>query len=287
MRPATLPLLILVFAAGAVPARAADLSKIERTIAKEPAYGDKPQYVLLVFGAEAKSRVWLVRDGKTLYVDRNGNGDLTEEGNRLSLTKPSLSVGALTIGAGQTRYSLEINWMRRPPAGVKGPCWTLEVQGKYEYRVGRDANGYLLAGERPQDAPIVHLDGRLGLEVCSYCGSSSGQLVRDPVGSELGVSIGTPGLGKGTFAYLVPAPDNKMKLLTEVEFLQPDAAKKHQPVKLSLSRDSECCSFAGAIEVPEGATRARVTMSAPDGWKGDKLPSVTREIPVVEAKSRR
>src|SRR5947208_1440560 len=60
-----------------------DLTKIERTIAKEPVYQSKsPKYCLLVFGPEAKTRVWLVLDadafGDILFVGRNGNGDLTE-----------------------------------------------------------------------------------------------------------------------------------------------------------------------------------------------------------------
>src|SRR5262245_44214074 len=68
-------------------ASAADLSKVDRTIAKEPKYAGKPSYCLLVFGAEAKHRVWLVQDGHTLYVDRNGNGDLTEAGDKVAAKK--------------------------------------------------------------------------------------------------------------------------------------------------------------------------------------------------------
>src|SRR5260370_39867195 len=64
-------------------ASAADLAKVDRTIKKEPAYQAKPKYCLLVFGPEAKHRVWLVLDGDTLYVDKNGNGDLTEAGKRI------------------------------------------------------------------------------------------------------------------------------------------------------------------------------------------------------------
>ena len=74
MRRLVLPALLLVCA----PLSAADLSRIERKIAKEPAYqSQQPGYCLLVFGQEAKTRVWVVRDGDTLFVDRNGNGDLT------------------------------------------------------------------------------------------------------------------------------------------------------------------------------------------------------------------
>src|SRR5262249_41743707 len=63
----------------------AELARIERSIAKEPRYNtNSPEYCLLVFGPEAKTSVWLVRDGATLYVDRNGNGDLTEPGEKVA-----------------------------------------------------------------------------------------------------------------------------------------------------------------------------------------------------------
>ena len=83
----TLGLLTLI----AVPAltSGADLKSIERVIQKEPAYATKtPKYCLLVFGPEAKKHVWLVLDGESLYVDRNGNGDLTEPGKKQTPKKP-------------------------------------------------------------------------------------------------------------------------------------------------------------------------------------------------------
>ncbi len=45
------------------PTSASDLNKIERSILKEPVYKAKPRYCLLVFGPEARARVWLVLDG--------------------------------------------------------------------------------------------------------------------------------------------------------------------------------------------------------------------------------
>src|SRR5262249_42662750 len=64
---------------------AVDLSRIDRSLRKEPAYQSKvPQYALLVFGPQAKVRVWVVLDGDVLYLDRNGNGDLTDPGERIT-----------------------------------------------------------------------------------------------------------------------------------------------------------------------------------------------------------
>src|SRR6266404_853787 len=71
--------------AASATSTAVDVAKIDRTIKKEPTYGSQPYYVLLVFGPEAAKRVWLVLDGEVLYVDRNGNGDLTEAGKRVPL----------------------------------------------------------------------------------------------------------------------------------------------------------------------------------------------------------
>src|SRR5262245_45254002 len=74
----------------AAPPRAADLSAIPRAITKEPAYKTKPKYCLVVFGPEARKRVWVVLDGDVLYVDKNGNGDLTEKGEALPFVKQPL-----------------------------------------------------------------------------------------------------------------------------------------------------------------------------------------------------
>ena len=51
---------------GGTTAGAADLTKIERRLVKEPAYtSGSPRYALLAFGPEAKDRVWIVKDGDT------------------------------------------------------------------------------------------------------------------------------------------------------------------------------------------------------------------------------
>src|SRR5262245_37619303 len=82
---AALQLLFVLVALLPAPAtsRGGGPAQIDRTLAKQPAYRSTPEYCLLVLGPAAKTRVWLVRDGDTLYVDRNGNGDLTEAGEAI------------------------------------------------------------------------------------------------------------------------------------------------------------------------------------------------------------
>jgi hypothetical protein len=95
------------------PETALDLTKIDRTIRKEPAYRGEPRYGLLVWGPKARTRIWLVIDGKTLYVDRNGNGDLTEKGEQFSPMKVNddqsqyleFHVGEIVEADRQTKHS--------------------------------------------------------------------------------------------------------------------------------------------------------------------------------------
>jgi hypothetical protein len=82
------------------PSPAADLAAIDRAIAREPAYaGKSPRYALLVLGPGARDRFWLVKDGDTLYVDRNGNGDLTDSGEKIAPRKG---------GSAEDGYAFEI-----------------------------------------------------------------------------------------------------------------------------------------------------------------------------------
>src|SRR5213082_1262207 len=96
-----LVLACLAWAAVGPPVEAFDLSKVERKLLKEPAYKHKPKYCLLVFGPEAKTRIWLVLDGDTLYVDRNGDGDLTEKGESIQAQEKSWSIGEVVEADGQ------------------------------------------------------------------------------------------------------------------------------------------------------------------------------------------
>src|SRR5215207_6276525 len=89
------PALLALLVAG--PTLAADLTKVDRTLKKEPVYlSNSPRYGLLVFGPMAETRVLLVLDlgepwdkdssKNILYVDCNGDGDLTGPDERVACT---------------------------------------------------------------------------------------------------------------------------------------------------------------------------------------------------------
>lgn len=214
-------------------AAAADLSRIEHPIVKEPKYTGKPQYCLLVFGAEAKHRVWLVQDSDALYVDRNGNGDLTEAGEKVTGKRSDstdafqFEAGALTIG-GKLHKGLEVtvapvkslssnpNLMALPHVAAaikKNPdattgrivmdveCESLKgggIGGRVSYMVTLfDTEGVLQLGSKPADAPIIHLDGPLQITFYANKPTWIGGRSQDTI-----LCIGTRGHGPGTFAMI-------------------------------------------------------------------------------------
>jgi hypothetical protein len=195
----------------ALPASAADLSKIERRILKEPVYQSKtPRYCLLAIGPEAKMQVWLVIDGEVLYVDRNGNGDLTEEGKRIAATYAGMfRVGTITEPDGKTTHTKLQVRCRSTFDQVR-----LNVADQRCYSAGGDATERLRFAESPKDAPIIHFDGPLTMRF--YEGTPTLQV---GVPNELDVMVGTPGVGKGSFAALhVCSLPQKVIPEAEVEF---------------------------------------------------------------------
>ena len=229
----TLSVVILsVFSANA--ATATDLAKIDRSIAKEPTYETKhPKYCLLVLGPEAKTRVWLALDGHMLYVDRNGNGDLTETGEKVLGKKTNESdpddggytfeIGDLHVGSrvykgitvvtmdrkGQSALSESPDGRAALRRDARAHAYIVSMYVETPGYVGKgeggrvqqavntdDASGLLQFSDRPDQAPILHFGGSWQIT-----------LARPPVlrcgqETEWFLGFGTPGLGKGTFAFV-------------------------------------------------------------------------------------
>jgi hypothetical protein len=219
----------------AAPTLAADLAKIDRKLAKEPAYQGQPEYCLLVFGRDASERVWLVIDGDTLYVDRNGNGDLTEEYKKVRASRlPNQQLFEVGTVKPASHEYIELNVTRqRLPDGAAGPqpehfrrlhsdqtdpvTYSVGVQvenplilrGKSDSTAritqvaSSDSRGLLQFALSPQEAPIIHFDGTWTLDLHHRPELLPGSVMN------LEIGVGTKGLGAGTFAfvpfYVVPA----------------------------------------------------------------------------------
>jgi hypothetical protein len=250
-----LPLIstLLVVGSTAVTACGADFTKIDRTIAKEPAYQSKPKYCLLVFGPEAKTRVWLVLDGDTLYADRNGNGDLTEKGERF-VAGPVTNgykgrvwqVGDVAAPGGKVLYTgltvsdiagvVDSTFQSRGLGiSVKVPLGSTRALQSAGSAV-HPAEGYNLRfADRPQDAPVIHFGGPLRILLRHperfTAGVKAGQKY------EFEARVGTPGLDKDTPAIIDdPAlglcVDPDEGTVAELEFMDRDGRKQRLRSKL-------------------------------------------------------
>jgi hypothetical protein len=181
-----------------------DLTKIDRTIKKEPAYqSETPKYCLLVLGPTAKTRVWMVIDGGTLYIDRNRNGDLTDKGESVKREKGDqirFDAGDVLDADGKTKHTT-VTVMQNQEEGQTINFVLAAVGGKYLFGAGLDSAGALQFGDKPENAPVIHLGGKLQMGLFTESGEP--ELIRDKDGEELRAWVGTPGLGKGTFAAII------------------------------------------------------------------------------------
>ena len=220
----------------AVQGAAADLTAIDRQIAVEPRYTSQPRYCLLVFGPEASTRVWLVQDGSTLYVDRNANGNLTEPGEAVAATPgpgTDSDEGIYSFDAGDiadgprlhkklhvwihkldaTDSDLKAHLADYPQArsyriylDVELPGWHGSgLGGRVPQITANDTQGFFRFAEELREAPIVHFGGPW--QITLY-GRHSLTVDRE---SDVYLGLGTPGLGPGATAYVAyegVIPDN-------------------------------------------------------------------------------
>jgi hypothetical protein len=253
MRPRQIAILSLLVFSSTAPAE--ELAKIERKFVKEPAYRTTPKYCLLVLGVEAKTHVWLVQDCDALYVDRNGNGDLTEPDEKVVAEKSkhhaaddrdyTFNAGELREG-GKRHTNLSV-WVSDLNPGLREAKALLERDPQarsYHVRLevempgfqglgagGRlvqgaisDANGLLQFADRPQDAPIIHFGGPWTM---SLYRPTTLWLDRS---NNVDLIFGTPGLGAGSFAYVGyegVVPDNLAARLEAGASLAPPDMNDH------------------------------------------------------------
>lgn len=249
------------------PAFPADLSPADQPLVKEPRYHSRPKYCLLAFGPEAKARAWLVQDDNTLYVDRNGNGDLTEEGEQVLAEKPGggdeaaylFTAGAVQVG-GRVHKELQVSvggldhladysqlvkalLARDPKARGYQVSLDVEIPGEKgtglggrvrQYVSPLDVNGILQFAGRPQDAPVLHFDGPRQITLFSRQHLTVGR------STDLILAVGTPGRGPGTTAYFGYDELIPKEVYPTVEVTYPPKAPGEQPVRERYELKQRC-----------------------------------------------
>jgi hypothetical protein len=263
---------LLISCVSSVPLFAADPSKIDRSIKKEPTYSGKPKYALLIFGPEATNRVWLIQDGDSLYVDRNGNGDFTEAGKKVAAKVDKNSdvalygylfeVGELKLG-GMVHKHLNVSFpklkqfvalkdnpfvreaLKADPEAVTAIIQVSVDSTRFKGRgVGErlvqmvgptDPTGVLQFADKPAKAPVIHFDGPMHISLCGEIPTL--RLNRD---NDLVLNVGTPGVGGGSFAMILYDQTISEGVFPKAEFVfqGPDPGKK--PVKEPFELKERC-----------------------------------------------
>jgi hypothetical protein len=175
----------------AAAVQAVDLAKVDKTIGKEPPYKDKPGYALLVFGPEAKSRVWLVQDAEKIFVDRNSDGDLTGADEVVHATKvrvlnPTYRDREYVVGTLGSHREFTIS-----AYSEDARQWNYVLKLKVNGKLQQFAGWKPIFKETPDKAPILHFGGPLSVQPLRFHEFSLKE--KKP---ELHLRFFTPGLGE-------------------------------------------------------------------------------------------
>jgi hypothetical protein len=150
-----------------------DFRTVERKIRKAPTFNAEPLYALFIFGPQAKTRIWAALDKTNteydyydvLYFDRNGDGDLTQEGERIVGVFDEaraaaglglvLSIGDFAVpGTALVHKKLRVSTIRKP--GRTGIWFDMRYDGKTQVSGGMRCNGSCTAwGKTIEEAPIL------------------------------------------------------------------------------------------------------------------------------------
>lgn len=200
--------LSLVLQSPLAAAEAPDLNRIDRQIAKEPAYNGSPVYALAVVGPEAKTRIWMVLGRSSseaehhdvLYADLDADGDLTEPAERFAAKLGPNGGASFDLpdlvdpagGAKHTNFRLRIAPNR--------PLFMISLRWRGKHKMGggypeEPDGGYMSFARSPKEAPIVWINGDGPFRFQRWLGGEY------PIGGEedLTLFLGQQGVGLNSF----------------------------------------------------------------------------------------
>ena len=296
---------------------AVDLTKIDRKIAHEPEYQGQPHYALLVFGPEGKHRSWLVIDGESVaYVDRNGNGDLTEPGERVELdieaTKKIklsgsgayLRMNVFPLGeiAG-TRLDFRL-WVRNPNFDASKDEFYRDYLREWDekqwvngtlMRTGRDGSrspNPLLLTVHPEDAQVSRFDGPI---TATLKWNERQQLEPWPKQFVFDVHLGYRNLlakdcdraGFAMTRFTTSEVPESIQPIAKFEFS--DGGSEGKSITREVRLDSRCCgnTFYATLTLPKEVRTgsAKVTVRVED-WIGLGTELAVFDVPINQEISR-
>ena len=266
------------------PASARDI-ELRSTPVKEPAYVATPKYCLLALDAAADVKVWMVEDGQRLFLDKNANGDLTDDGPPI---EPSKARG---LGTKQWDSNYEGDAIT-PGDGSRHTNFDLR---RWNYGEGEDSYGLsLLVGgkmhayagwfgtfwsAKRETAPIIHLGGAFTPHPLRMDHIIIGTKLK-----RFSVGFRNPGSGSGAQSRLSTEalpPGSVPKV--QIEWPTADGGS---PVRTTHLLNERCCYwefYTTSFELPEKLVpgKAKVTVDLPTAGTPIVLKTTGFELPVV------
>ena len=267
--------------------RADEKKDWDRRIVKEPEYQSTPKYSLLALRASGDIKVWMVEDGRRLFVDKNANGDLTDDGGPL---EPK-SVREFRNGHWDYRYTLNAI---EPTDGSKHTQFVLrrwnynDDEDKYGLSLSVDDLMPMYAGwfgtfwaSEPEKAPVVHFGNPLTPRILRRKVFTVGE-----TGSRLSLCFINPGSGDGTTSRL--SIDALPKSVVPKLIIEWPTADGEPPRRTSHELVLRCCywEFYSGLSIPKEVVpgEAKVSVVLPADQALIDLTTTDITIPVVAAK---
>ena len=265
------------------------VSHFDRSIIKEPAYQSTPKYSLITLGDSGDVRVWMVEDGKRLFVDKNANGDLTDDGPPI---EPS-NVRHLDANRWDFEYVLDAI---TPTNGSRHTSFVLR---RWNYEDKEDSYGLSLSvnGQMPmyagwfgtfwstnrETAPVIHFGGPFTPKLLRRKDFTLGETQQ-----RLSLCFINPGSSAGAVSRL--SIDALARSAVPELNIEWPIAGGGAPLRTSYELTQRCCYwefYTTAFEVPKGvvAGKAKVSVDLNAGAMPIELTTTEMVVPVVAQSS--
>lgn len=269
----------------AAPAATNSVNRYDRSILKEPKYQSTPKYCLITMGDASEVRVWMVEDGKRLFVDKNANGYLTDDGPPIELN----DVRHIDSTRWDSGYVLDAI----TPAN--GPRATNFVLRRWNYNDPEDKYGLSLCvnGRMPmyagwfdsfwstnrETAPVIHFGGPFKPTLLRRKNFPIGEK-----GERLSIGFFHAGSDKGA--------ESRLSIDALPQFVVPqlkiDWPTAGAPLQTTYALTNRCCYwefYNEEFEMPKGVVpgTAKISVGLVTGTMPIELTTSKIEAPVVAA----
>lgn len=291
----------------------------EHALIKTPHFKTKePLYGRLALGSEGQTKIWVILDGQSLYVDRNGNGDLTEADELLDTPvinanmdwkmiskgyhfadskhsaleqseRSSRDVPLLKSTSKYRRFGLDFFEGKKNVTASKAEelkelqNWKEHFEGYVTVTLTTDGQVTQAGNARfaplASDAPIVRFDGPLQFQLFQPALTfTTGTSTR------LAIQIATRGIGGNALTRIVTSSlPKQLNPIAEIEY---PTGESGSAIKAKITLDSRAGEvFYNVVEIPaeaeSGVAKVTVSLSGDDVLD---VPQMTFEVPVTAPK---